>query len=95
MQPDEDDTRAGIVLEGRVQGVGFRWWARREAQNLGLRGTVRNRSDGSVELHVAGASDSLDTFLALVRQGPPGALVTRVRSVSSRDVLPQNFTVLR
>lgn len=95
MQPDNDASRAGIVLEGRVQGVGFRWWARREANRLGLRGTIRNSSDGSVEVHVAGAPGPLAAFLAALEQGPQGAVVTRARSVSSTGVLPRDFTVLR
>ncbi len=95
MQPDNSHSRTGIVLEGRVQGVGFRWWARREANSLGLRGTVRNLSDGSVEVHVAGPTGPLAAFLAALEQGPPGAVITRVRSVSSSGDLPPDFTVLR
>jgi len=95
MQPDSDASRAGIVLEGRVQGVGFRWWARREANGLGLRGTIRNRSDGSVEVHVSGAPGPLAAFLAALEEGPPGAVITRARSVSSSGDLPGDFTVLR
>jgi len=95
MQPDSDSSRTGIVLEGRVQGVGFRWWARREANSLGLRGTVRNRSDGSVEVHVAGAPGPLAAFLAALEKGPPGAVITRASSTSSSGDLPRNFKVLR
>lgn len=95
MQPDNSHSRTGIVLEGRVQGVGFRWWARREANSLGLRGTVRNLSDGSVEVHVAGPTGPLAAFLAALEQGPPGAVITRARSVSSSGDLPPDFTVLR
>ena len=49
------DVRAfRIRLGGRVQGVGFRWYTRREAQELGLPGRVRNLPDGGVEVEVAG-----------------------------------------
>ena len=52
----------GFRVCGRVQGVGFRWWTRRRASDLGLRGTVRNRPDGSVEIHAAGEPDMLEAF---------------------------------
>jgi len=84
----------GLIVEGRVQGVGFRWWARREANRLGLRGTVRNRPDGCVEVHVAGPADLLDTFRAAIRTGPPGARVDRVRSAPSAAGLPPDFRVI-
>lgn len=65
-----------IRLDGRVQGVGFRWFVRREAQELGLAGRVRNLPDGTVEVEVAGDPERLDAFRGRLRQGPPGARVT-------------------
>jgi acylphosphatase len=55
---------------GRVQGVGFRAFARREAQSLGLRGWVRNRPDGSVEGVAAGPVMDLSRLLDRLRRGP-------------------------
>ena len=77
-----------------MQGVGFRWWTRREANRLGLRGTVRNRLDGSVEVHAAGPADLLDSLRAAIRIGPPGARVDKVRSVPSAAALPPDFRVI-
>ena len=94
MQPNIDESHVGLIVEGRVQGVGFRWWTRREANRLGLRGTVRNRPDGCVEVHVAGPADLLDTFRAAIRTGPPGARVDRVRSAPSAAGLPPDFRVI-
>jgi acylphosphatase len=65
-----------IRLDGRVQGVGFRWFVRRAAQELGLTGRVRNLPDGRVEVEAAGAPERLDAFRERLRQGPPGARVT-------------------
>jgi acylphosphatase len=73
------DARAvRIRLTGRVQGVGFRWFVRREAQELGLTGRVRNLPDGSVEVEAAGGPEPLAAFRARLRQGPPGARVTHL-----------------
>ena len=65
-------------VTGRVQGVGFRWSAVREARRLGLRGWVRNADDGSVEVEAEGAPAALADFLAWLHQGPAGAVVSGV-----------------
>jgi acylphosphatase len=65
-------------VTGRVQGVGFRWSAVREARQLGLRGWVRNADDGSVEVEAEGAPSALEDFLAWLHRGPAGAFVDDV-----------------
>lgn len=65
-------------ITGRVQGVGYRAWARAGAQALGLSGWVRNEADGSVTALIAGTAESLDAMLARLRQGPRHAAVERV-----------------
>jgi acylphosphatase len=65
-----------LWLSGRVQGVGFRWFTRQAARELGLTGRVRNLPDGRVEVEVAGGSEPLDAFRERLRQGPQGARVT-------------------
>ncbi|NLG78978.1 MAG: acylphosphatase [Firmicutes bacterium] len=74
----KDEARAEITVVGRVQGVGFRGFARRHATALGLRGWVRNRYDGAVELVVEGERYKVERFVALLREGPPWARVDRV-----------------
>jgi acylphosphatase len=64
-----------IRVSGRVQGVGFRWFARRVAQDLELTGRVRNLADGRVEVEAAGVPERLDAFRKRLRQGPPGSRV--------------------
>jgi acylphosphatase len=64
-----------LRLRGRVQGVGFRWFVRGVARELGLAGRVRNLRDGSLEIEAAGEPESLEELKARVRQGPPGAAV--------------------
>ena len=86
-----------LLVTGRVQGVGFRWFVREAARRHRLPGWVRNRSDGSVELEVSGDESALREFLATLREGPPGARVDDVRELSSIDApsLPQPFTIIR
>ena len=66
--------RAYLVV-GRVQGGGFRWWTRRTAERLSLYGSVRNLTDGSVEVHVTGGIVDLGRFEEFLRHGPLGARV--------------------
>jgi acylphosphatase len=70
--------RLALVVHGRVQGVGFRWYVQREAAELGVAGEVRNRSDGAVEVDAEGKRPLLEQFEQRVRHGPPGARVTEV-----------------
>jgi acylphosphatase len=65
-----------LKVQGRVQGVGFRAFVRREAASLGLAGWVRNMADGAVELQAWGAAEALGELRRRVREGPPGARVT-------------------
>ncbi len=86
-----------IVVEGRVQGVGFRWFVRQEVRRLGVAGWVRNREDGTVEMTVAGAGTAVRRLIDHVRVGPDSAQVTSIREeeVQVSDPLPYPFTVLK
>lgn len=68
-----------VSVEGRVQGVGFRYSARQEALRRRLKGWVRNEDDGTVSIHAEGPEAAVDAFLAWLEKGPPGALVTAIR----------------
>lgn len=70
--------RVRVTIDGRVQGVGFRYATYRHATALGLTGWVRNLHDGRVQAEFEGPRDALDRMLDWCRQGPSFAHVTRV-----------------
>jgi acylphosphatase len=67
-----------FVLSGRVQGVGFRFFAEHAARMEGLAGWVRNQADGSVEVSAEGDQEAVLRFEAKLRRGPAGARLERV-----------------
>jgi acylphosphatase len=70
--------RLEAVVHGRVHGVGFRVFVRREARHLGLAGWVANESGQRVQCVAEGPRTALESLLGLLREGPPGAWVERV-----------------
>ena len=77
LPPEERLTRR-LIIQGRVQGVGFRWSLHARATELGLAGWVRNRRDGSVEALVRGSAEAVGILTAWAWQGPPSARVDHV-----------------
>ncbi|MBW1998713.1 MAG: acylphosphatase [Deltaproteobacteria bacterium] len=73
-----NDVRVRLVIEGRVQGVFFRDSTRRRALSLGIKGWVKNRPDGRVEVLAEGPEDKVRQLVAWCHKGPPAASVTRV-----------------
>lgn len=71
-------SRVEFTVRGVVQGVGFRYFAWREASDLGLTGWVANEADGSVHGIAEGPPDDLEALLGRLREGPPASLVERV-----------------
>jgi acylphosphatase len=73
------------LIEGMVQGVGFRFFAQRVASRLGVRGYVKNLRDGRVEVYAIGTEDQLRDMRAELERGPRAASVTRVEE---EDAVP-------
>lgn len=72
---DDQDARVTAWVHGRVQGVGFRWWTRARACELGLRGYARNLNDGRVEVVAEGVRADCERLLELLRSGhTPGSV---------------------
>ena len=82
-----------VVIEGRVQGVGFRYWTEREARHLGLDGWVRNRRDGTVEALFSGPPDAVTEMLVLCEQGPAYSDVSKVLMVQDGGQPPVGFQI--
>lgn len=90
--------RLHVVVRGRVQGVGFRWFVRETAERIAIAGWVRNRADGTVEVAAEGEADVLARFRAVLAEGPRGASVESVDDVdddSASDPLERPFKIAR
>ncbi len=83
-----------VCIEGRVQGVGYRYWAERVAGELALSGWVRNRRDGAVEALFSGRAGDVAEMLRRCREGPPSAQVTSVTILEEGGAAPSGFDVL-
>lgn len=73
MPVDPEPVRATVFVRGAVQGVGFRWWTRARALELGLVGFARNTADGRVEVQAQGAASAVHALIELLREQPSGA----------------------
>ena len=82
------------TIHGRVQGVGFRWHAQRRAQQLGVVGWVRNTASGSVEAHLEGEQEAVESLLDWLAVGPPSAHVTGLEEVAAEPIQAESFEVL-
>ena len=78
--PESDQVRLHAIVEGRVQGVGFRNFVLENATRLGLTGWVRNRWNGDVECLAEGDRQALDKLLAALQRGPRTGFVTKVKA---------------
>ncbi len=67
-----------IRIHGKVQGVGYRFYATRVARRLGLKGWIQNLRDGSVEAMVEGESEQIDEWIGEIKEGPRYAEVVRI-----------------
>lgn len=77
-----------IRVRGRVQGVGYRDACVQYARTVGIRGWVRNRADGSVEVTLQGSPAHVAAMSAWLRDGVPGALVTDLDAMRLHAPLP-------
>ncbi len=81
------------VVRGRVQGVGYRYFARERAEMLGVAGWVRNRDDGTVEVYAVGTATQLDTLAGYLHQGPRFGNVRGVEQKEAALVQSEGFSI--
>lgn len=83
-----------ILIGGRVQGVGFRYFAFHKANELNISGWVKNTPDGKVEVEVSGDSENLKRFIDWMKIGPSRAVI---KTFSESEIIPTrtftNFTI--
>ena len=72
------ESAAHMIAHGRVQGVGFRFFAREQASVYGVTGWVKNLYDGTVEIHAEGEKDVLKGFIERIKRGPIFGLVSEL-----------------
>ena len=79
-------------MRGRVQGVGFRYFAERAARELGIRGWVRNLPDGTVETLADGDAEAVAKYMDRLRRGPLGSRVDAVEVSEAPAAAAEKFT---
>lgn len=78
-----------ITVRGRVQGVGFRYYVKRNAIHLGVQGYVKNQDDGTVYVEAVGDGDSIDTLIAVCKEGP---ILSKVSTIEVKDIKLSHYT---
>ena len=85
------ETTKKLRIHGEVQGVWYRAWSADTARELGVRGWVRNRRDGTVEMLVQGEKGAVERMIARCRVGPPAARVDRIDVEETQEDVPLQF----
>ncbi len=85
--------RVQLIVHGRVQGVGFRYFATMEAHRYNIAGFVRNRHDGTVEIEAEGPDPELAAFVTAIETGPRYGHVTHVDSTQQQPTGETGFNI--
>ena len=86
---------ARVVIQGRVQGVGYRAWTVRTASKLGLKGWVRNISDGTVEAVFHGDDGTIEQMLEACKDGPIMARVSRIERFEWDETVSDEHFIMK
>jgi len=91
--PQQDQTAAGLIFQGRVQGVGFRYTTHSLSRQFDVAGYVRNLKDGTVELRAQGQSQEIDRFVMAIRKHFEGQITSVQRDTVAPDSNLKGFTI--
>ena len=86
--------RKHVIVQGEVQGVGFRYYTRGKAEQWGLGGYVRNLADGSVEVEIEGEEEAVARMLTWLQTGPHSAVVARAHASDVPVTGEKRFAVI-
>ena len=94
---EEKEMRVKVLIAGRVQGVGFRYWVRYKAEGLRVKGWVRNLGNGRVEAELAGEKERVKKMIKLCKQGPALARVDeiKVKKIGAKWQGSDEFVILK
>ena len=85
-----------LVISGRVQGVGFRYWLRRKAEEKNIFGWVKNKIEGDVETLIIGNEKEVNDLIKLCKKGPLLSNVDRIKiSEYKKDYLKKSFDIIK
>ena len=85
-----------LVISGRVQGVGFRYWLQRKAKEKNIFGWVKNKIEGDVEALIIGNEKEINDLIKLCEKGPLSSNVDRVKiSEYKKDYLKKSFDIIK
>ncbi|WP_214878507.1 acylphosphatase [Exiguobacterium sp. ERU653] len=82
-----------LIVSGRVQGVGFRYFSQETAQQYGIKGWVRNQSDGAVELHVEGPEKDIEAFKKALKDGNRFVGVEKIEEKETENQAFRSFDI--
>lgn len=82
-----------LIVSGRVQGVGFRYFSQETAQRFGIKGWVRNLNDGTVELHAEGTEQEIGAFEQTLKDGNRFVGVERIEETEANDQEFRSFDI--
>ena len=84
-----------IVITGKVQGVGFRYWLHKAAVRNNINGWVKNKISGEVEALLIGNNIEIDNVIRLCKKGPPSARVTKIKVQNyQKEFLKKSFDII-
>ena len=85
-----------LVISGRVQGVGFRYWLRRKAEEKNIFGWVKNKTEGDVEALIIGNEKEVSDLIKLCEKGPSSSNVDHIKiSEYKKDYLKKSFDIIK